>query len=228
MMRSSMFRLIALLTGFLLTPHGLRADIAPLQASGGAASAKTVHQTIRMDSEEVKVTLEKGSYTVEAVFHFFNSGGTTTEWVGFPKGDQSYAPLPDSPTDFIQFHAWINGKKATFSNEDKHWMSHRVTFQGNTRTIIRIMYEANYYRGTIATYVIGTGAGWKDNIGTAQFVVDGSKIGGTENFSAGLRNNKAYRLQSEKAVRLELKDFEPNPKEALWIRLNPHERVELQ
>jgi hypothetical protein len=208
----------------LAAPNVLKADVAPLQASGGSVSAKTIHKAIRMDSEEVKIHLEKGSYTVEAVFHFYNTGDTTTEWVGFPKGDQSYEPLPDNPPDFIQFHAWVDGNRATFSDKDKLWLAQRVKFPGNAKTIIRIMYEANYYRGSIATYVIGTGAAWKDDIGKALFIVDGSEIGGTENFSAGLRHSKARPMLSAKAIRLLLKDFEPKPKEALRIELNSQRR----
>jgi hypothetical protein len=62
---------------------------APLQASGGMVAPKAPHETIRMEAEEVTMRLEKDGYTVEAVFVMANSGEAITEWVGFPKGQET-------------------------------------------------------------------------------------------------------------------------------------------
>jgi Domain of unknown function (DUF4424) len=213
----SRFALFLLLMGFLFTPSGLGADIAPLQVSGGTAAAKTNHPTIRMESEEVMIRLKEGSYTVDAVFQFRNSGETTTEWVGFPRGDQSFAPETTDRPDFVQFHAWVDGKSAPFSKEGKRWMARHVRFAGNATTTIRIMYEAHYYRGRYATYLVGTGSGWKDSIGRAAFTVDGSAIGGSDHFSARLAAPRVDKLRTEQAVRIEARDYEPKPQDRLQI-----------
>ena len=80
------FLLCFVLAGLLLVANSGRADDAPIEITGGAASPIAFpHQSIRMDSEEATIRLHKKSYTVDAVFRFFNTGETLTEWVGFPK-----------------------------------------------------------------------------------------------------------------------------------------------
>ncbi|WP_157212264.1 hypothetical protein [Desulfomonile tiedjei] len=94
-------------------------SVVPL-ARGGAASPKSPHATIRMDSEQVIIRLKKKTYTVDALFHLFNTGETTTEWVGFPK--QRYdmtKSMPGFPveSDFIRFDTWIDGTKIEVEEE---------------------------------------------------------------------------------------------------------------
>jgi len=172
-----------------------------------------------MDTEEVIVHLEKDSYTVDAVFQMVNSGDTVTEWVGFPKGHELAGPEMGKFPDFTRFHAWVDGRQVEFSNEGDRWLAGRVKFPGHTTTLIRVVYEANYYRGEVATYFIGTGSLWKDSIRKAAFTVDGSAIGGSKHFSAGLHMDRpnSRRLLSEKALRIEVADYEPNPKAVLNV-----------
>lgn len=197
--------------------------MAPLQAHGGAAAPKGPNQSIRMDSEEVMIRLKERIYTVDAVFHFFNSGDTVTEWVGFPKGDvarsdgQFVGHMDRENPDLVGFHGWVDGKPVDFAKEDKLWLTREVTFPGNATTVIRIIYEAKYYHGQYADYVIGTGSHWKDTIGRASFTVDGSAIGGVNNFSADLAAPGIQRLRTEKAERLEVKDYEPEPTAVLRV-----------
>jgi len=157
---------------------------------------------------------------VDAVYHMINSGETTTEWVGFPKGDKSFDSETGHVPDFVQFHAWVDGKKVPFSAEGKRWLARQVTFPGHAKTIIRIKYEADYARGVCVTCIVGTGSYWKDSIGRAAFTIDGSAIGGTKHFTANLNPAVSHRLLTEKALRIEVKDYEPDPKAALTINLN--------
>jgi hypothetical protein len=224
------FYLALFVVGLICTPHGLNADMAPLQVKGGAAAARGPHETIRMESEEVTIRLEKASYMVDAVFHFSNSGETTTEWVGFPKGGEYFEATPkelpgfdrapDRFPDFVQFHTWVDGNKVPFSAEGSRWLARQVTFPGHATTIIRVVYEANYYRGSYAEYIIGTGSYWKDSIGMAAFTVDGSAVGGSKNFSANLDAPQIQRLLTEKALRLEVKDYKPEPNVRLGIHIS--------
>ncbi|MFC1835809.1 hypothetical protein ACFL2Q_13955 [Thermodesulfobacteriota bacterium] len=210
---------------FLCTPCGVRADLASLSkhsVTGGAAFAKSAHETIRMKSEEVRIRLEKLSFTVEAVFNFFNSGENTTEWVGFPKLTYGSESTTDAWRDFVQFHAWVDDKPSTFTNEDNRWMAREVTFPGKAKTTIRVMYEAEYmiYWGHYAEYIIGTGASWKGSIGKAVLIIDCSATGGSENLTARLVHGKARRTVTENTVRLDLSDFEPKPDEKLYITVD--------
>ena len=230
MKRFSGISLILFFTGLLCIPCDLGADIAPLQVEGGAASAKSSHGTIRMESEEVTMRLEKKSYTVDALFVFSNSGETITQWVGFPKGydhaqlgSQAFAGAGRNGTkrrlpDFIQFHAWVDGKPAYFSPEGIRWLARQVTFPGHAKTTIRVVYEADYYRGSYATYIISTGAPWKDTIARAAFTVDGAAIGGAKKFSARLEiSGQSAKLVSDKAERFETRNYEPGPKDMLRV-----------
>lgn len=212
--------LVLLLTGLLCAPSGLRADMAPLVVSGGAASTRSSHKTIRMESEEVTMRLERDTYTVTAVFHFSNSGETVREWVGFPRGNESFGSIEGERPGFLQFHAWVNGQKVRFSEEGKRWLAARVTFPGHAKTIIRVVYEADYYGGSYAAYIVGTGSHWKDSIGRAGFTVEGSAIGGTEYFTADLHTPKGHKLLTDKAVRIEARDYDPEPKAELTVTLN--------
>ncbi len=208
-----------LFVGFFSVAHVLEADIAPLQATGGTLAAKSKHETIRMAAEEVTIRLGKASYMVEAVFHMVNSGDTKTILVGFPKGrEESMSEVGQLP-DFTQFHAWVDGKQVQFSDEGDNWLAGQVTFAGNATTTIRVFYEANYYRGRYATYIVGTGSFWKDSIGKAAFVVDGAAIGGSKFFSAGLDAPNSRRLLTEKALRIEASDYAPDPKAVLTVAI---------
>jgi len=209
-----------LFVAFLFAPYALMADIAPLQATGGAVAAKSKHETIRMASEEVTVRLQKASYTVEAVFQMHNSGETTTMRVGFPKGDERINPELGGFPEFTQFHSWLDGKQVQFSKENDCWLAAQVTFPGNATTTVRILYEANYYRGTYASYIVGTGSLWKDSIGKAVFIVDGSAIGGSTGFSAGLNAPNSRRLLTEEALRIEANDYAPDPKAVLGVQIS--------
>jgi hypothetical protein len=64
-----------------------------------------------MDSLQVIMRLKPDSYTVDAVFAFYNTGPTTTAQIRFPNaGGAGYSPLPDTPA-FMRFDLWANGKQ---------------------------------------------------------------------------------------------------------------------
>ncbi len=77
--------MLLIMAGLLIIPNSARVNVGPIHISGGGATLKSPHQDIQMNSEEVTIRLKKTGYEVEAVFHFFNTGKTATEWLGFPK-----------------------------------------------------------------------------------------------------------------------------------------------
>ena len=205
--RGSFVALMA--TGFFLAPLPVGANIGPLQMfkGGGVVVPLSPHQSIRLDSEQVIISLGERSYAVDAVFNLFNTGETTTECVGFPKWVASRTPT--YPT-FISFQGSVNGRPIEFNEkwdpsggskpsfeewrnfriavneEERQWVVSQVTFSGHATTTIRVTYEApyNYANGyREASYIYGTGALWKDNIRKAVFIVDSSGLGGTEKIS---------------------------------------------
>ncbi len=169
---------------------------------GGGIAPKAPHKAIRLDSEEVRIRLKESSYVVDAVFELFNTGDTTTEWIGFPKwGAPGRRPLPN----YIKLEAWVNGASIEFDpekesseeagfpkpntdvypfrvtqkiKEDREWLVSEVTFPGHAKTTIRVTYETEYcgQRSCEVAYLYGTGSMWKDNIGKATFIIDSSAL----------------------------------------------------
>ena len=80
---------------------------------------KKPHATIRLDSERVIIRLGRSSYTVDAVFDFYNRGETTTEWVGFPKGWYATNVSKEWPFEFVRFDAWIDGRRVKVTDEQE-------------------------------------------------------------------------------------------------------------
>jgi hypothetical protein len=219
---SSRFGLMLLLIALLWTPNTLDANPAPIPMAGGTVAAHLPHKTIRMDAEEVTIHLRRGTYAVVAVYHMVNSGEATTEWVGFPRGLEKERWEMEFP-EFIQFHAWVDGKKVAFSKEGKQWLAGQVTFPGHATTVIRVMYEAHYseryaWQGiTYADYIVGTGSLWRGSIGRAIFTVDASEMGGTKGLYIELKAPQCRKLRSDKVVRFDVKDFKPDPDATLRI-----------
>lgn len=221
-----------IVAGLLVAAFPARADVGPVNSlkGGGAAAPGSPHQAIRLDSQEVTIRLKGFAdlrYTVDAVFHLFNTGETMTQWVGFPKWvvtDNGSHTL----SSFIRFDAWVNGRKAKFTeeqdlsqetqigvgpppsllkrrsmkqhylHEERRWLIHQVTFPGHTPTTIRVTYEAPYYYdGAKAIYLYGTGSFWKGNIGKAVFIVDSGEVGGTENISISFEEARRTKAMSQ-------------------------------
>ncbi|MFC1834436.1 hypothetical protein ACFL2Q_06845 [Thermodesulfobacteriota bacterium] len=159
----------------LLSPRcGPEWEFSPLGFRSGALAPKSPHQSIRMDSQEVIMRLEDNSYTIDAVFHFYNTGDSTTEWVRLPKRGMSCRRGRALYPEFIRLDTWIDGTKVQFAEERSlmrrakdfffpeassptrdslrpelynRWMAKRVTFPGRSGTSIRVSYDAEYVSG---------------------------------------------------------------------------------
>ncbi len=214
---SSRFGLMLLWTAVLCTPNALNANPAPIPMAGGSVAAQSPHRTIRMDAEDVTIRLVREAYIVNAVYRMVNTGDTTTEWVGFPRGLEHDRWEGTEFPEFIQFHVWIDGKRVPMRKEGTQWLAGQVTFPGHAATIIRVMYEAHYserflWRGILyADYIVGTGSLWKGSIRKAVFTVDASEMGGTKGLYAELKAPQCRKLHSEQVVRFDVEDFKPDP-----------------
>lgn len=225
---------------FFFTADSARANDAPIRLMGGGASPMSAHSTIRMDSEEITIRLHKDSYTIDAVFHFFYTGETTSQWVGFPKRGLGSSAMFTGTEDFIQFQTWVGDQLVDFREErefwsrvpiflrgifsyiveDRRWLAKEVSFPGHTETTTQVKYEAPYHfaERKSAIYIYGTGSYWKDNIGKATFTVDASEIGGTKNIETNLPE-ESRRQMTDDTVTYELKDFDPPAEAMLRISL---------
>lgn len=226
--------------GHLVSPTVGLADLGPLNVTGGAASLKAPHESIRLDLQDVTIRLKKASYVVDATFCFFNTGKETTEWVGFPKrGDGS---------DLIRFDSWADGKKTTVSEEhgpaagatqllasemgDLRWLVQHVTFPSHARTTIRVSYEAKYnytIHGRYAVYDYSTGSYWKDAIGLAAFTIDCREIGRTKDVDVSVTGRiRARKLITENAVMYEVRNLKPGRLDFMQVRIRHGNESRLQ
>jgi len=191
-----------------------------------------------MDAEQVTILLHMDSYTVDAIFHFFNTGDTTTEWVGFPKRGMGYSGTFTGTTDFIRFQTWVGQEEVLFREErdfwsripifvrglfsnivtDNRWLVKQVTFAGHGETVTRVRYETHYHvtEGKSALYIYGTGSHWEGNIGKATFIIDASEIGGTGKIRVNLPEASRQQVTGN-TVSYELRDFEPHPNACLKV-----------
>ncbi|MEW6533401.1 MAG: hypothetical protein AB1473_21395 [Thermodesulfobacteriota bacterium] len=232
-----MYRLVIAMmaAGLLFPPIPGVADFGPMDMliGGGAAAPKSSHVSIRLESQEVTIHLRKDTYTVDAIFQFFNTEETTTEWIGFPKQTATRG-VPRSRANFIRFNTWVNGREVGFSEEpdfkshsgveQRKWLVHQITFPGHTRTIIRVSYKASYnFFGPRpnAYYIYGTGSYWKDNIGKAVFIIDSSYVGGTKYTDTHFPSKLGGRRISENLVMYEIGDFKPDPEAVLRVLVLP-------
>lgn len=94
-------------------------EVPVIPRAGGVLAPASPQDSIRMDSMEINILAQTGSYVVDAVFRLFNTGEATSEWIGFPKHCRvSPYVLLSYPKpvihDFIRFEGWVNGSKALF------------------------------------------------------------------------------------------------------------------
>ncbi len=125
-----------LFTAFVLATGLSYADDAPLEMKtiGGSECLMGNSNTeVRLDSELVVITLNKNSYTVDAVFWLFNEGAEITTDIGFPKEYKYYfnaesdiwnvgknkkgkfdINIIKKKQEFDKFETWVNGKKVKY------------------------------------------------------------------------------------------------------------------
>ena len=178
----------------------------PGVVAGGSVSLGA-HSRIRMEAAQTTIRLGPESFTVDAVFHLFNPGETTTEKVGYPKRGFF------NDLDFIGFTARVDGKKLDVLTEEHNeglikvfeermnlflrarcgiifvgttghvirdrWLVHRVSFPAHDRTTLRITYESRYDCSE-AHYFYGTASYWGDRIGRTTILVDSTDVGAPE------------------------------------------------
>lgn len=238
-----------IVSALLCIPLPGDADITPVNYSptpyGGGVSPKSPHPAIRLDDQEVTIRLKHDEYSVDAVFHLFNTADTSTEWIAFPKNTERHPHGLGKVQDFMRFDVWVNGDKVLFADErnltrsaqnyvqalmrpsSKHigWLVGKASFPGHAATTIRVSYASHYVQCGMgcheAVYMYGTGGYWKDRIKKATFVVDWTQkaVGEWEParfpVSGSGPNMIHRRLLSEHVALYEMRDFKPSPDSAL-------------
>lgn len=240
------FLLCLIAAGLFFRPDLARTEFRPLHVlEREGAALNCPHESIRLESQEVIIQLAKLTYTVDAVFHFFNSGKRTIEWLGFPKRRNPVGGRCGTLA-FIPFDVWIDDRKINVSeiqsandqqrpgtdlSQQARLVVRAVVFPDHARTTIRVRYEETYDRCgpdcMVGGFAYGSGRCWKDPIGKAVFIIDSSQVGGLELVDVAFSRTETQKYSirrrpiSNDVVRYEIRDFEPELCSALFVEFNP-------
>jgi hypothetical protein len=216
-------------------------DQPVITLSGGIIAPSAPQEKIRMDLMQINICMQTGSYILDAVFHLFNTGETTTLWVGLPKHGWSNASLSaDDPliVDFIRLECWVNDRKevfvenVSFMRDSSHlfprppdfrvatkWMAKEITFPENIVTIIRVRFEAPYNCCDSSNspydggvFFFGPGQHWKSKISRAEVVlVNPDSDKGSNMGFVSPGTTLRKRITTEKEIKYEFRELMPNP-----------------
>src|SRR5574340_829925 len=194
--RTAVFLLV--LASALLTPAAAPADMAPPMAPPGSTLLPGDESTaVRMLAETVTLTVEpdpadpqRTTARTDAVFTMRNLGHAEESMsarfpLSFPDGSSDgYFKYPEIPSISVK----IDGHNVPTKREmqppiegsgyrerdEVPWAVFDVTFPMDRDVIVEVSYTADaygYYPQAILEYVLETGAGWYDTIGSADIIV---------------------------------------------------------
>jgi hypothetical protein len=181
---------IAMLLVLLAFPSHARADVAPPIFPPGSNPQPGAEMTqVRMAAETVVIEIQKditsqslGRARVTADFTMHNTGTANESMAArFPiSGNNGRGEYPE----LSNLQIWVNGKQVQyrranypdvgFSDEEVPWAEFDITFPAGQDVSIRVAYDLNgsgYYPYTAFYYILETGAGWKDTIGSADVIL---------------------------------------------------------
>lgn len=189
---------VALLFVLLALPSNARADVAPpLYPPGSNPQPGAEVTQVRMVAETVIIEVLKdieprslGDAHVTADFTMRNLGSTDESMAArFPISvNDGRWEYPEINNLLIQVngkqvqHRRVNYPDYRFSNDDVKknnaemlpWAEFDITFPAGQDVSIRVTYDlegTGYYPATAFYYVLATGAGWKDTIGSADIIL---------------------------------------------------------
>lgn len=178
---AKLLRWLLTVAGILLA-GGVSANDTALLVSGGLASARREHPSIRMASADIHARLYNGYSLVQCDYVFRNEGAATTVEMGFPSlpgygdiAEQRLAP------PLQEFRTWVDGKWArTRQVQDagsqqkpgRRWYVKQVAFAEGQERQVRVTYRQP--NGQVADgtqffpYALQTGSSWHGPIGAVK------------------------------------------------------------
>ena len=181
---------VTVLLLLLVFPSGVNADVAPpIYPPGSNLEPGAEITQVRMAAETVLIDVQKdiaphslGRAHVAADFTMHNLGTVDESMaVRFPiAGNDGRGQYPE----LINLLITVNGNQVQYRrviypgiqyrDEDVPWAEFDVTFPAGQDVSIRVVYDLNgsgYYPFSAFYYILETGAGWKDTIGSADVIL---------------------------------------------------------
>ena len=220
--------LIIVLFALLAFPSNVHADVAPpfnppgsnLQPGAEATQVRMQAETVVIEVQSDSTPQSLGSAHVTADFSMHNLGTEDESMaVRFPiSDDNGRGEYPEIANLTIT----VNGDRVSYRrvdypgvsypNEKVPWAEFDVTFPAGQDVSIHVTYDldgSGYYPYTAFYYILETGAGWKDTIGSAdvilrlpyeaspQNVIIGLQIGWAETTPGGVFHGNEVRWHFE-------------------------------
>jgi tetratricopeptide (TPR) repeat protein len=228
MKRIAIFLLIALILAF---PSRAEADVAPPQNPPGTNPQPGEESTmVRMAAETVLIEIkdrgELGQAHVTADFTMRNMGSNAELLaVRFPiTANDGFGAFPELKNLLIRVddkqvsHRRVNYPEIRYQMEDVPWAEFDVNFPPNQDVMLQVAYDldgSGYWPNTAFYYLLHTGAGWYDTIGSADIVLRLPYPATPQNVilqpEIGWSGTTPGGIFEGNEVRWRFEDFEPGP-----------------
>lgn len=233
---------VALLVVLLAFPSSARADVAPPYYPPGSNPQPGVEITqVRMVAETVLIEVQRditpeslGQAHVTADFTMRNLGNaaesmaarfpiaTNDERGGYPEIGNLLIKIDGKQ---IQYRR-TNYPDENWPNGDIPWAEFDVAFPAGQDVSINVTYDlkgTGYYPFTAFYYILETGAGWKDTIGSADIILRLPYEAGPQNvvmdFEIGWATTTSGGVFAGNEVRWHFEDFEPGREQNMQFAL---------
>lgn len=233
---------VALLVVLLAFPSNVRADVAPPYYPPGSNPQPGVEVTqVRMVAETVLIEVQRditpeslGRAHVTADFTMRNLGNaaesmaarfpiaTNDERGGYPEIGNLLIKIDGKQ---IQYRR-TNYPDENWPNGDIPWAEFDVTFLAGQDVSISVAYDlkgTGYYPFTAFYYILETGAGWKDTIGSADIILrlpyEASPQNVIMDFEIGWATTTPGGVFAGNEVRWHFEDFEPGREQNMQFAL---------
>lgn len=223
---------LALLFVLLAFPSGVRADVAPPYYPPGSNPQPGTEVTqVRMVAETVIIEVQKdidpeslGWAHVTADFTMQNLGtadesmaarfplGTDNGWTGYSELDNLLIEVNGKQVQYRR----ANYPDVRYQMDEVPWAEFDILFPPGQDVSLRVEYDLNgsgYYPTTAFYYILETGAGWKDTIGSADIILrlpyEASPQNVIMDLEVGWATTTSGGTFQGREVRWHFEDFEP-------------------
>jgi hypothetical protein len=227
-----------LLVVLLAFPSDVRADVAPPMFPPGSNPQPGAEVTqVRMAAETVVIEVLKdtapqslGRARFTADFTMHNTGTTDESMaVRFPiTADDGWGEFPEISNLLIQVNEkQVQYRRASYPDirymaQDVPWAEFDVTFPAGQDISIRVEYDlkgTGYYPFSAFYYILFTGRGWKDTIGSADVILrlpyEASPQNVVMNMPIGWAETTPGGVFQGDEVRWHFEEFEPGEEDAI-------------
>ena len=204
--------------------------------SGGSLvpAKETEEVNIEMREEVIKLKFQPSYYEVTVDFEFYNPGKEQNLLIGFPFfeiGNNGKGKIYD-------FECWTNDKKTDYKDKpiDSKWKTssnnnlknaytREITFAKKSITKTKISYKSTYGSATtsdsVATYLYGTGASWKNPIGKITLILENSNLSKypRDIYIRDKSIKNEFLRVSDNTFKIDLYNVEPNYTDVFTIQL---------